>query len=69
MIFFVFANGDVDSIKIIQSAFVHFQGVSGLRPNFHKSLIFFNEIDGSIRKEIYSILQFNEVLKNPFDLM
>lgn len=46
MIFFVFANGDVDSIKIIQSAFVHFQGVSGLRPNFHKSLIFFNEIDG-----------------------
>lgn len=60
MIFFVFANGDVNSIKIIKAALHHFQEVSGLKPNLQKSLIYSNYVDIVVRSDIVSTLNFQE---------
>lgn len=38
---FVFANGNINSIKMIKQTLVHFTEVSGLMPNLQKSEVFF----------------------------
>lgn len=57
---FVFANGDLESIKIIKAALFHFHRVSGLQPNLQKCTIFFNGVDDCVKREIMTILNFKE---------
>lgn len=55
---FVFSNGDVGSIKIIQPIIQHFKDVSGLYPNLHKSLIYCSGVSPAIKNQIVSVLKF-----------
>ncbi|KAJ0935111.1 putative RNA-directed DNA polymerase [Helianthus annuus] len=57
---FIFVNADVVSTKIIRDALNRFSKVSGLIPNMMKSTVFFGNVPQAIKREILSIMPFQE---------
>ncbi|XP_050217541.1 uncharacterized protein LOC126668378 [Mercurialis annua] len=56
----IFSNGDPASISIINNAINKFSSCSGLKPNHHKSSIFFNGPAGDQKSALLNILDFQE---------
>ncbi|XP_021971338.1 uncharacterized protein LOC110866498 [Helianthus annuus] len=57
---FVFVNGDMGSVQLIQSVLGKFTSVSGLVPSLPKSTIFFCNVPSDVKSNILSLLPFRE---------
>ncbi|GJZ86131.1 putative reverse transcriptase domain-containing protein [Tanacetum coccineum] len=56
--FIIFSNGDVRSVTILKNALEEFSRVSGLTPNFEKSVVFFGNVLVSTRNAILRVMPF-----------
>lgn len=57
---FIYANGDIRSIELINRALDHFKGVSGLKTNLQKSEIYFFCVEQNVKSRIMKIMGFKE---------
>ena len=55
-----FSHGDVESVSTIKSALAEFSRISGLKPSFEKSLVFFGNVPDRVKSAILNILPFGE---------
>ncbi|GJU98053.1 RNA-directed DNA polymerase, eukaryota, reverse transcriptase zinc-binding domain protein [Tanacetum coccineum] len=54
----VLFQGDVESIKVIKHALMKFSNSSGLKPNMHKSVVFFGSVKEVIKIKILEAMPF-----------
>ncbi|XP_022024504.1 uncharacterized protein LOC110924825 [Helianthus annuus] len=57
---FLFANGDVASVRILRDTLQLFTSASGLVPSLPKSTVYFGNVPHSIKQEILNIMPFQE---------
>ncbi|MFS7978016.1 putative RNA-directed DNA polymerase [Helianthus anomalus] len=57
---FMFANGDVASVKVLRDTLQRFTKISGLVPSMPKCTVFFGNVPQSVKQEILHIMPFKE---------